>query len=141
MRRVCFLLCAVAALIAAPIVASEPALVVIVHRERTAELSPAEVTNIYLRKRRFWDDGAPIVPLNREPGSSARERFSRRLLGAPSADFAAYWNEQYFHGVFPPVTLSSSAAVKRYVASERNAIGYIDVSEADDSVRVVLRVR
>jgi ABC-type phosphate transport system substrate-binding protein len=126
---------------AAPIVATEPVLVVIVHRERSAELSAGDVTNIYLRKRRFWDDGAPIVPLNREPGSSARERFSRRLLGAPSADFAAYWNEQYFQGVFPPVTLSSSPAVKRYVATERNAIGYIDVNEVDDSVRVVLRLR
>jgi len=114
--------------------------VAIVHRTRSSQLNIHDVVNISLKRRRFWDDGAPIVPVNREPGSDARETFSRRALGRPSAAFTAYWNEQYFHGVFPPITLSSSAAVKRHTATERNAIGYIDASEADDSVRVVLRL-
>jgi ABC-type phosphate transport system substrate-binding protein len=142
MRRIGTILCAAALLIAsARATPAEPALVVIVNRHRPAALSLAEVSNIYLKKRRFWDDGTPIVPLNREPGSGAREDFSRRILGAPSGAFAAYWNQQYFHGVFPPVALSSGAAVKRYVAAERDAIGYVDASEVDDSVRVVLRLR
>jgi len=36
--------------------------------------------------------------------------------------------------------LSSDAAVKRYVAADRDAIGYIEWSEVDDSVRVVLKI-
>jgi ABC-type phosphate transport system substrate-binding protein len=99
-----------------------------------------DVHNIFLKKRRFWDDGQPIVPLNREAGSALREAFSRRVLGGASSAFVGYWNDQYFHGVFPPATLSSSDAVKRYVAADRNAIGYIWDSEVDDSVRVVLRL-
>jgi len=113
----------------------------VVNPARSTTFSPADVANIYLRKRRFWDDGSPIVALNREPGSVARERFSRTVLGGPSADFAAYWNEQYFQGILPPVTLSSSAAVKRYVASERNAIGYIDAVDVDASVHVALTLK
>ena len=139
MLRAC--LAALLIIAASPAPADEPTLVVIVHRTRSiAAMSVKDVANIYLKRRRFWEDGAPIVPVNREPGTEARETFSRRILGGASSTFAAFWNEQYFHGVFPPITLSSSAAVRRYTATDPNAIGYVDASEADDSVRVVLRL-
>jgi ABC-type phosphate transport system substrate-binding protein len=93
------------------------------------------------RTRRFWRDGTPIVPLNREPGSAAREAFSHQVLGGDSARWASYWNDAYFNGVFPPAVLSSSAAVKRYIASEAGAIGYVDPADVDDTVRVVLELR
>ena len=117
--------------------AEEP-LAVVVHPSRMTTLSRAEVARIYLKKQRFWDDGAPIVAINREAGSRARERFAEQVLGNDRSWLAAYWNEQYFHGILPPATLLSGAAVKKFVASERNAIGYIDASEVDASVTVVL---
>jgi len=123
---------------AATAVTGGQALVVIVHPSRTDALGAQDLARIYLRTRRFWDDGSPIVPLNREPGSTEREAFSVRVFAAESAYLAGYWNAQYFHGVFPPTVLASSAAVKRYVATDRNAIGYIDASEVDLSVRVLL---
>ncbi len=46
-----------------------------------------------------------------------------------------------FQGIFPPAILESSGGVKRYVAADRNAIGYVEASEVDDSVRVALSVR
>jgi hypothetical protein len=141
MPRIVSILCAALLLVAAlPAAASEPALALIVHPARTTPLTPDEVASIYLKKRRFWPDGEEIVPVNLEPGSVLRESFSRRVLGSDSGRLAAYWNQQYFQGVFPPVTLSSFAAVKRYVAAERNAIGYIEASEVDESVGVVLRL-
>jgi ABC-type phosphate transport system substrate-binding protein len=141
MRRIGTILGAALLLLGAtPTLAAAPALVVIVHPQRGETLSVQDVANIYLRKRRFWNDGTPIVPLNQDPGGAMRERFSSRVLGAASADFASYWNEQYFQGVFPPATLSSTAAVKRYVAADANAIGYIEADGVDGSVRVVLRL-
>jgi ABC-type phosphate transport system substrate-binding protein len=141
MRRVAGLLCLGLALCSgARASAADVALAVVVHPERAATLTAKDVARIFLKKRRFWDDGAPIVALNQDPGSSVREAFSRRVLGRSTAQLRAYWNEQYFQGVFPPTVLSSSAAVKRYVATDRNAIGYIEWSEVDESVRVVLRL-
>ena len=141
MRRLAAIACAIAsAIISAPSPAAEPTLAVVVHSERRATMSVADLSNIYLKKRRFWDDGTPIVPLNREAGSTVRETFSRRVLGGASSAFVGYWNDQYFHGLFPPATLSSSDAVKRYLAADRNAIGYVWSSDVDDSVRVLLRL-
>ena len=141
MRRAGALLCtAIALLIPRPAVPEERALVIVVHPERAAALDIEDVARIYLRKRRFWDDGTPIVALNREPGTAARVAFSRRVLHADPPRLQAYWDQQYFAGIFPPSVLSSGAAVKRYVAADRAAIGYIEWSEVDDSVRVVLKV-
>jgi len=111
-----------------------------VHPERAAALDIEDVARIYLRKRRFWGDGTPIVALNREPGTVARVAFSHGVLHADPPRLQAYWDQQYFAGIFPPSVLSSGAAVKRYVAADRAAIGYIEWSEVDDSVRVALKV-
>jgi len=117
-----------------------PALVLIVNPSRGDQLTIVDASAIYLKKRRFWPDGQAIVPLNLPAETAAREEFSQRVLGRGSDRLSAYWDQQYFQGVFPPVTLSSSAAVKRYVASDRNAVGYIGAREVDGSVRVVLRL-
>jgi len=141
MRRAGVLLVtAMALLMPVPAVPGEQALAIVVHRERTVELDIEDVARIYLRKRRFWGDGAPIVALNREPGTATRAAFSRRVLRADPAQLEEYWNQKYFEGIFPPTVLSSGAAVKRYVAADRDAIGYIEWSEVDDSVRVVLKL-
>lgn len=123
-----------------PAAAAGAPLAVIVHPSRADRLGTADVARIFLRRQRFWRDGSPIVPLNREPGSDARETFSRSVLGGDSARWASYWNDAYFNGVFPPAVLSSSAAVKRYVASQPGAIGYVDPADVDDTVRVALRI-
>ena len=64
----------------------------------------------------------------------------RQIFGAFARNLIVYWNRQYFKGVLPPATLASNEAVKRFVASEERAIGYVDASAVDASVRVVLRL-
>ena len=140
LRRAAPLLALALSLIATSARPVDVAIAVIVHPSRDRSLPVDDVARIFLKKQRFWDDGAPIVPLNREAGSAIREIFSRRVFGMSSAALAAYWNDQYFLGTFPPVTLSSTEAVKRYVASDPNAIGYVDAGYVDSTVRVVLEL-
>jgi ABC-type phosphate transport system substrate-binding protein len=126
------------AAVSAPVSAEE--LAVIVHGGRPDRPSLPEIAQIYLKQRRFWADGERIVAVNRESGSSARATFEAAVFGPRAAQLAVYWNRQYFQGVLPPVTLASDEAVKRFVASERQAIGYVHPSMVDDSVRVVLKL-
>ena len=135
--RVALVLALLAPTVSAP---EPPPLAVVVHRARHAELSLADLAQVYLRRKRFWDDGAPIVPLNLPAGTPLRVAFSKAVLQRSETDLADYWNRQYFYGVLPPATLASTAAVLRYVAADENAVGYVPLSEVDDSVTVVLRV-
>lgn len=116
-------------------------LAVIVHPSRAATLTSETVKRIYLKRQRFWDDGHPIVAINQEVATPAREAFTRLVFGDEAARLPAYWNEQYFHGVMPPILLGSEEAVVRYVASRPDAIGYVDARHVDASVAVALRLR
>jgi len=128
----------VAVAIARPALAED--LAVIVHAERKTQLTVEQVAQIYLKKRRFWDDGKRIVAVNRDSGSAERARFVRRVLGQSAPQLVVYWNRQYFQGVLPPITLASDEAVKRFVAGEPLAIGYVHPRVVDGSVRVVLHL-
>ena len=138
--------CAGAALVsllgalAIPAGAGAPTLAVIVHPSHTEPIDEPWLRLVYLKQRRYWDDGSPIVPVNRESGSHEREVFSTRVLRMTAARLAIYWNERYFEGTLPPITLSSNIAVKRYVAHERSAVGYVPPEEVDASVKVVLTI-
>lgn len=121
--------------------AEELELAVIVHPSRAATLTSETVKRIYLKRQRFWDDGHAIVAINQEVTTPAREAFTRLVFGDEAARLPAYWNEQYFHGVMPPILLGSEEAVVRYVASRPDAIGYVDARHVDASVAVALRLR
>ena len=114
---------------------------VVVHPERRATLSVDDLAQIYLRRKRFWDDGAQIVPLNLPGGTALRLEFSRSVLHQNEDRLGDYWNRQYFYGILPPATLASTEAVLRYVASDPNAIGYVPASEVDGSVGVILHLK
>lgn len=118
----------------------EDRMAVIVHPERYAEVSLEDIAQIYLRRKRFWDNGVAIVPLNLPSRTPLRARFSKLVLNQTETRLAEYWNQQYFYGILPPATLASTEAVRRYVASDPNAIGYVPIAEVDGSVRIVLHL-
>jgi ABC-type phosphate transport system substrate-binding protein len=119
--------------------AAELRVKLIAHPTRAMKLSAGEARAIYLKKKVLWDDGRPIIPINREAGSPTREQFSNRIFGQDSRRLATYWNQRYFEaGEFPPATLASDEAVVRFVAGNENAIGYVTLDALTDSVTVVL---
>jgi ABC-type phosphate transport system substrate-binding protein len=120
--------------------AADPPVKLITHPNRAAKLTARDVRAIYLKQKLFWDDGSPIIPINREAGSAARELFSQKIFGQGSRRSAGYWNQRYYEaGEFPPATLASQEAVIRFVASNQNAIGYVTGDDLkDDLVAVVL---
>ncbi len=93
-------------------------------------LDAATVRRIFLRRQRFWGDGALVAPVNLPATSPLRERFSLAILGRSPRDMADFWNDLYFNGVQPPPVLESQRAVLLYVARTPGAIGYV----AADSV-------
>lgn len=114
---------------------------IIVHPARAEQLTETQTRAIYLKQRLFWDDGEPIIAINREAGSDVRELFSEIVFGQNSRRLAGYWNQRYFEdGEFPPATLASEEAVIRFVAGNRNALGYVTGGAVDDSVRVILEL-
>ena len=137
MDRVAKPLLVIAALLAtAPALAEDIA--VIVNTDRTTRLDHEQIAQIFLKKRRFWDDGSPMLPVNQNAGTAIRASFDKAVFGAGARRLSVFWNNAYFRGVLPPATLASDEAVRRFVVSEPRAIGYVRASAVEASVRVVL---
>lgn len=116
---------------------------VVAHRDSPLpQLSPSQVSDLYLGRLRSLPGSEAIIVLEREHDSSLRIRFFRLLNGMSLKQINAYWARLQFSGlVLPPPSFGDTKNLLLEIRSNRMAIGYIDASEADDSVKVILRLR
>lgn len=102
-------------------------------------LSKSQVVDIFLGKRTRFPDGSLAVPIDQTEGTAARNEFYSQLAAMSAAQLKAFWSKIIFTGRGqPPIALATSLEVKKALVANPNAIGYIDQSLVDTSVRVVL---
>jgi ABC-type phosphate transport system substrate-binding protein len=118
-------------------------LVVIVSaRNPVATLRADQVAAIFLGQSARFPDGAEAVPYDMRLGAALRDEFYARVTNKTPALLKAHWSKMVFTGRGqPPAELSDSAAVRRRVAGDLDAIGYIERSALDASVHAVLVVQ
>ena len=113
--------------------------VVIVNIDNTATVDRTLVQQLYTGGARGWSDGAPAFVLDQPEGTALRAEFSTGLLGRSLPNLHAIWAQNIFTGRGLPPKVAPDGAMKRLVAGNRQAIGYIRASELDGTVRAVLR--
>lgn len=102
-------------------------------------LSKSQIVDIFLGRVSHFPDGLQAVPIDQPEGSAARDEFYAKVVGKSSAQMKAYWSKIIFTGRGqPPKEATSSAETKRRITENPAAIGYIDASLVNDSVRVVI---
>jgi ABC-type phosphate transport system substrate-binding protein len=83
-----------------------------------------------------------FTPIEHNDGSALRNEFNTKVLGKDSAQVKSIWSKLVFTGKgTAPKEYGSSAEVKKAVAADPTAIGYIEKSAVDDSVKVILTVQ
>lgn len=122
-----------------PSLADDP-VVIIVNKENTNPIDREFVVRVYTGAIRGWPDGSPVFALDQPEESEARQVFSAMVLGRSVANMRAIWSQNIFTGRgMPPKVTGADAEMKRLVATNRNAIGYIRASQVDASIRVAVR--
>ncbi|HZZ91255.1 MAG TPA: phosphate ABC transporter substrate-binding protein [Usitatibacter sp.] len=103
-------------------------------------LTASEVADIFLGKSSRFPDGTQATPIDQPEESAVRDRFYSRYTGKSPAQVKAIWSKLIFTGRgLPPVQAADAAQVKKMLAANPAAIGYIDSSHVDAGVRVVGR--
>jgi ABC-type phosphate transport system substrate-binding protein len=105
----------------------------------TAPLSNNQVVDIFLGKASRFPDGSQAVPVDQAEGSAAREEFYLKFTGKSPAQLKAHWSKIIFTGRGkPPREVANGIEVKKLLAKDPNAIGYIERGLVDSSVKVLL---
>jgi ABC-type phosphate transport system substrate-binding protein len=118
---------------AAPIAAQpprEPSFFVIAHPStRTTSVSRAFLADVFLKKKTRWPGDKAIRPVDLDPKSSARQRFSDQVLRRSTGAVRNYWRQLIFSGRgVPPPELDHERDVIAYVGKHEGAIGYVSAS-------------
>lgn len=99
-------------------------------------LSKSEVKALYLGKNKS------LKPYDQIAGTTIRKDFVEKVISKTEGQLKAYWSRRIFSGRgIPPKVLDNSTEIKARVKNSKGAIGYIDSSEVDSSVRVVYTVK
>ncbi|MTW14400.1 hypothetical protein GM658_27665 [Pseudoduganella eburnea] len=89
----------------------------------------------------FLGKSTLFTPIEHTEGP-LRNEFSQKVLGKDSSQVKTQWSKLVFTGKgTAPKEYSSSAEVKKAVAADVQAIGYIEKSAVDDTVKVILTVQ
>lgn len=115
----------------APAVRAE--VVVVVHpKSAITSLSKEQVAQIYLGR------AETLQPIDRMDDPALRGEFYARIAGKSLAQVKSTWSKLIFTGrATPPLEVSGMEAVRKAVASNVNAIGYLDAADVDASVRAI----
>lgn len=107
--------------------------VVVIGNPAAAPLTKEQVADLFLGK-------AQGMKLIDQPNSSpVKAAFYEKATGHDLSQVKATWSRLIFTGKGqPPKEVPDAAAVKKAVAADPKAIGYIQKSEVDSSVKVVL---
>ena len=131
----------IGALLALAGLAQAQVAVIVNPKNPTASMTADQVSGIFLGKSNTLPSGATAVPADLPESAAARDQFYSKVTGKQAAQVKAAWSRLVFSGKgTPPKELGSAADVKKFVAGNPDAIGYIEKSAVDGSVKVVLSV-
>ena len=122
------------AIAAAAVPASAAEIVVIVSKQNPAtRMFSEQASQFFLGKSNLF------TPVDQADGSAIRNEFYHKVADKDAAQVKALWSKLVFTGkATPPKEYPNSAEVKKAVAADPKAIGYIDKSAVDDTVKVIL---
>ncbi len=87
----------------------------------------------------FLGKSNQFTPIDQGKESAIRRDFYQKATGKTLAQVEAVWAKIEFSGKGTmPKSFGSDAAVKKAVAADPSAIGYIEKASVDDSVKVLL---
>lgn len=90
----------------------------------------------------FLGKSTVFTPIEYDDGVAIRNDFYTKVLQKDAAQVKSIWSKLVFTGKgTAPKEFKTAAEVKKAIAADPSAIGYMDKSAVDDSVKVILTVQ
>jgi ABC-type phosphate transport system substrate-binding protein len=101
-------------------------------------MSRNQVADVFLGKASRFPDGSQAVPIDQAESSATRDEFYLKFAGKSPAQLNAHWAKIIFTGRGqPPREVANGAEVKKRLAENPGAIGYLEQDQVDRSVKVI----
>lgn len=120
-------------------IAAQAAVAIVAHPSNSVSgIRADDAQRIFLGKTGEFANGRRAAPVDQTPGTASRVKFMKTVIQKSEDELKGYWSKLMFSGKGqPPREVGDDAAVKAWVASNPEAIGYIDGKFVDGSVKVL----
>lgn len=102
-----------------------------------AQLDKDDIAAIYLLKKKHWENGDDIMPINLPAQAEARNRFTAEIFDSTPDKLGSYWDQMLFKGETPPATQNSEQAVILFVERIKGAIGYVETKPQSPQIKIL----
>jgi phosphate transport system substrate-binding protein len=119
--------------------AADDDLAVVVNKDNPVDnLTKAQLRKMILGEQGQWASGKKVAVLLRSSGSD-RDAVLKSICSMSSLEFEQYLVHASFNGESggAPKSLASGVAIRLLIISVPGAIGFLHISEVNDSVKVV----
>jgi len=100
--------------------------------------NPTSAMTVDQASQFFLGKSSSLTPVDQGENAAIRPEFYKKLADKELSQVKAIWSKLVFTGKgSPPKEYASSAEVKKAVAANPNAIGYIEKADVDSSIKVV----
>jgi ABC-type phosphate transport system substrate-binding protein len=124
-------------------VAEAPALAqisVVMSKSTPAKVTKAEIKEIFTGAKLKWANGNKIQVID-QPDTALGKEFYAAVVGKSINQVRAQWTKLLLSGqAVAPLKYASDKTIKKAVAANPHAIGYIMTGALDDSVQEVFRL-
>jgi len=125
-------------LLLSPVLPVRADLYVIVNKDLPLkQLDKNDIAAIYLLKKKQWDNGENIMPINLPAQNGARSRFTSEVFNSSPEKLSSYWDEMLFKGINPPIIQNSEQAVILFVERVKGAIGYVETKPQNTQIKII----
>lgn len=114
---------------------------VIVHPSNNSTPSLAEVRQIFLGKSHSFPNGSKAQPYDLPDNNPNKAIFAEQVLRKSISSLNSYWSRMLFSSKGTPPSIISPEKALQTVANNRAAIAYVDSTQVDASVKVLLTIQ
>ncbi len=113
--------------------------IVVNPKNPTTNVTLPHLRSVFFGESRWWPNRTRVTLATMRRGTPERQTVLRVIYKMDDQDLDRYFLYQRFKGEAstPTTTLRSSADVKKFVVSTPGALGYLRLSDVDDSVKIV----
>ena len=111
---------------------------VVIANKHMEDLSPSQIKAIFLKKLILVND-IKAVPLNLDARDPIRTKFEQQVLEMSFDRLQSHWTKEHYLGHRPPISLKSQESVKAFVKKVDGSIGYIEMDNMDDNLKILYK--
>jgi len=113
--------------------------VIVNNANETESVSKKELSMVFLKKKKQWDNGVAITPVEHPVRAELRASFSKDVFNKSVDAMRSYWQRAIFSGLATaPVEKPTDREIVEFVKNNEGAIGYVSTATSTVGVKTLV---